>query len=122
MRALFRLLALLLNGALGVTFVLVTLDGDETIMRRTVCGLIAMLFVSVAAFLAWVLLARLPVWGPRAMRYLCTSLPVAWLLGSFDHGILSGLEMMSVLLISLLAWGSWLAFFKKSSSFEVPVS
>jgi hypothetical protein len=44
------------------------------------------------------------------MRYLCLFLPLLWLLGSLDHGILSGQEILSVVVVAALAWGTWRTF------------
>lgn len=111
-RNLFRLLALLVNGAIGVVYIkVVFFQGNKPCIP---CGLFAICFLAMAVLLLLALLGRLPAWGPRAMRYLCIGLPAVWLLGSFDHGILSSQELLLSLVIALLAWGSWKAFQEKA--------
>lgn len=83
---------------------------DVAPWNRVVAALVAVLF---AALCAMLLFARLRTASSRAaftMRVLCSAVPVLWLAGSFDHGMVSGLELVSVVLAALYAWANWKAF------------
>lgn len=110
MRTVGWLVALLLNCAVVVAFAPSVFEVDAPAKARAISAGATLVFLSIAVLLALARLARLPSWGSQAMLYLCISVPVLWLLGSLDHGILSGQEVLSVLLISLFAWGTWRAF------------
>lgn len=110
MRTLGWLVALLLNGVVVAAFASSAFEPGAPAKARAIGAAVAFLFLAIAALLLLARLSRLPAWGSRAMGGLCCSLPVLWLLGSLDHGILSGHEVLSVLFVSLFAWGTWRAF------------
>lgn len=110
MRTLAWLVAILLNVAAAVAFAAPAFDEGVTAMERLGLVALATLFLAITTLLVLARFSRLPRWGDRATRYLCASLPVLWLVGSLDGGVLSGQEAWSVLLISLFAWGTWRAF------------
>ncbi len=110
MRTAFWLVGLLLHVGLMSALVFAAFDQEMSIKELAVCLSLALLFLAFALLLVLQKLHRLPLWGSRAMKYLCFGLPVLWLLGSLDHGIVSGLEIGSIVAVSLLAWGTWRAF------------
>jgi hypothetical protein len=110
MRTVGWLVALLLNCAVVAAFAPSVFEVEAPAKARAIGAGVTLVFLSIAVLLALARLARLPSWGPQVMLCLCISLPVLWLLGSLDHGILSGQEFLSVLFISLFAWGTWRAF------------
>ena len=52
----------------------------------------------------------------KAARFLCCLLPIAWLVGSLDHGIVSGLEIMSVIVVGAIGALNWAALPMASAS------
>ena len=110
MRTTGWLIALVLNCAVIAICAPAIFEVGAPAQGRIVGGGIAALFLAVAYLLVAARFSRLPSWGPQVMRYLCASIPVVWVIGSLDHGILSGLELLSVVFISLFAWGTWRAF------------
>lgn len=110
MRTVGWLVALLLNCALVSAFAPSLFQSSAPIEARAVCAVMVLFGLAIASLLVLARLARLPSWGGQAMRYLCVLLPVLWLVGSFDRGILSGQELLSVALVSIFAWGTWRAF------------
>jgi hypothetical protein len=110
MRTLGWLTALLLNGAPVFAFVPTIFEDGAPAQARALGAIVVVLGLAIVGLLLSARLARLPSWGALAMRYLCTSLPVLWLLGSLDHGILSGQELLSIVLVWVFAWGTWRAF------------
>lgn len=110
MRTLGWLVALILNAALGLLPVALVLESELPPGDRLAAGLAAALVFGVVLFLVLARVGRLPSWGVPSMRWLCLSYAILWLLGSLDNGILSGQELWSLVLVSLLAWGTWKAF------------
>src|SRR5262245_13656034 len=110
MRTLGWIVAILVNGALAVAFLPGVTAPDVPIMTRLLTVLVVTGLATAVLFLLMARLRHVPSWLPRAMRYLCLSFPILWLVGSLDHGIVSGLELLSVVAIALLAWGTWHVF------------
>jgi hypothetical protein len=110
-RTIAWLAAVLLNGAAAalISAYLTTGTGIPTTVR--IFGALGMvMFLSMVALLVLARVGRLPQWGSKAMAAFCSGIPTLWLLGSLDYGRLSGLELMSVIIIALCAWGTWWAF------------
>ena len=110
MRTLGWLVAILINGTLAIGFVPGVTAPDASITTRLLTVLVVAGLATSVLFLLMARLRRVPLWLPRAMRYLCFSFPFLWLVGSLDHGIVSGLELLSVVAIALIAWGTWHVF------------
>ncbi len=110
MRTVGWLIALILNCSVIAVFSTSFFEIGAPAQERLLGGGIATLFLAVAVLLVLARFSRLPSWGPQVMRYLCASIPVLWAISSLDHGILSGLEFLSVVLIALFAWGTWRVF------------
>jgi hypothetical protein len=110
MRTIGWLVAVLLNCTLVLAFAPAIFEGDAPAEARAVGAVVVLLGLAIVGLLLLARLARLPSWGSQAMRYLCISFPVLWLLGSLDHGILSGQELVSIAFICVFAWGTWRAF------------
>jgi hypothetical protein len=110
MRTLGWFTALLLNGVVVFAALMLAVDSASPATVRTVACIVAALALSAVALLVLARLTRLPRWGSTAMRYVCLSFPVLWLLGSLDHGILSGQELLSVIVVAVFAWGTWRVF------------
>ena len=110
MRTIAWIVALLLNGtAAALISPCLTGTGIPTTVR--IFGALGMgMFLSVIALLVLARVGRLPQWGSKAMATFCAGIPTLWLLGSLDYGSLSGLELLSVIIIALCAWGTWQAF------------
>ena len=110
MRTLGWLVAVILNVGLCLLPAALIFEPDVPLVGRFVAGLTAVGISAAVSLLVLSRLHRVPEWGISAMRWLCLSYAVLWVLGSLDHGIISGQELLSVLLVSLFAWGTWKAF------------
>ena len=104
MRTLGWLIALLVNFGVIAAFVPSMFDGD------IVGFAVSALFAAIGALLVAARVKHLPSWGYTAMKLLCWAVPVFWLAGSLDYGMISGQEFYSLIFAVLLGWGSWRAF------------
>src|SRR5882672_1894965 len=100
MRSVAWAIAVLLNVALAAAFAPAPFEAATPPSVRTFSVITVALLVAIVVLLALVRFKRLPKWGSRAMRLLCVVLPAIWLLGSLDSGIVSGQELLSLVLIS----------------------
>lgn len=110
MKTLVWLLALILNLVVATAFVPSVFEGGIPAQSRAIGAVIGLLFLAVCGFLIAARIHRLPVWGRSGMKLLCSAIPLSWLLGSLDHGMISGLEFLSLIFVAFLGWGSWRAF------------
>lgn len=110
MRTIVWFLALVINAAVAALFAPVVLNVHVLLVSRLAIAGVVSVLLAICALLVAVRLRRAPQWGSQTMRWLCAAGPMLWLLGSLDTGRVSGLELWSVLLMTLLAWGSWNAF------------
>lgn len=106
MRTLGWLCAVLLNAALACGAILFAVEPEQAVTARAFASAAVIAFLAVVVFLLLARLRHLPHWAPNAMRLICASVPVVFFLGSLDLGIVSGLEIYSILLASLFAWGN----------------
>lgn len=103
MRTLGWLIALLVN--CGVVFAF-----SPSMFEGEIIGfVVSALFTAICALLILARVQHLPSWGHAAMKLLCLAVPVLWLAGSLDYGMISGLEFYSLIFAVLLGWGSWRA-------------
>ena len=110
MKTLIWLLALFINLVVAMAFVPSVFEGDIPAQSRVVGAVIGLLFLAICGFLVAGRIHRLPVWGRSGMKLLCSAIPISWLLGSLDHGMVSGLEFLSLVFAVFLGLGSWRAF------------
>lgn len=110
MKTLIWLLALIINLMGAMAFVPSVFEGDVPALSRAIGAVIGLLFFTICGFLLAGRIHRLPVWGHSGMKLLCLAIPIFWLLGSLDHGMISGLEFLSLIIAAFLGWGSWRAF------------
>ena len=110
MKIVLWLLALLINLGVAMAFVPAVFESGIPAHSRALGAVIGSLFLAVCCFLVAGRIDRLPVWGRSGMKVLCSAIPLSWLLGSLDHGMISGLEFLSLIFAVFLGWGSWRAF------------
>jgi hypothetical protein len=110
MRTLGWLVALVLNAAVAVVFAPSVADTNAPASARTIGALVVLLFAAIVGVLLAARMGHLPSWGGRAMRVLVLCVPAAWFLGSLDRGIVSSQEVLSIVVVSVLAYGTWRAF------------
>ena len=104
MRTLGWLIALFVNCAVIAAFSPSVLEGDYVAFS------VSALFASIGALLVLVRVKCLPTWGCAAMKLLCWAVPILTFIASLDSGVISGLEVYSLIFAGLLGWGSWRAF------------
>jgi len=104
MRTLGWLIALLVNFGVIAAFAPRMFYGD------VVGFVVSTLFAAICALLVVARVQHLPSWAHTAMKLLCWAVPVLWLAGSLDKGMISGQEMYSIIFAVFLGWGSWRAF------------
>ena len=104
MRTLGWLIALLVNFGVISAFAPGMFQGEFFSFIASV------LFAAVCALLVVARVQRLPSWGHTVMKLLCWAVPFLALAGSLDYGMVSGLEVYSLIFAVLLGWGSWRAF------------
>jgi len=110
MRNLYWASSLALNLAVVAAFAPSVFASDVPPGVRVVGAMVSLLFAALCSILV---AARFRVMSSRVamlMKALCCAIPVLWLAGSFDHGRISGLEVVSVLLAALYAWATWRVF------------
>ncbi|MBI5790581.1 MAG: hypothetical protein HZA63_03805 [Rhodocyclales bacterium] len=110
MKTLVWSLVLLINLAVAIAFTPSVFEGDIPAQSRAIGIVIGLLFLAICGFLIAARICRLPPWGRLGMKLLCSAIPLSWLLGSLDHGMISGLEFLSLIFAASLGWGSWRAF------------
>nr|WP_321466776.1 hypothetical protein [uncultured Desulfobulbus sp.] len=110
MKTFIWLLALSINLVGAMAFVPSVFEGDIPAQSRAISAVIGLLFFAICGFLVAGRIHRLPVWGRSGMKLLCSAIPISWLLGALDHGMISGLEFLSFILAAFIGWCSWRAF------------
>jgi hypothetical protein len=110
MKTLVWSLVLLINFAVAWAFVPSVFEGDIPAQSRAIGIAIGLLFIAICGLLIAARIYRLPSWGRLGMKLLCSAVPLSWLLGSLDHGMISGLEFLSLIFAAFLGWASWRAF------------
>ena len=110
MKSLGWLCALLANGFIAFGFGSFGLEPGVPFAVRAMGAAVSVLFLCVVFFLVLARINKLPRYGTKLMAGLCVAIPVLWVASSLDYGILSGQEIVSGALISLLSLGSWHAF------------
>jgi hypothetical protein len=110
MRYFFTAVMLLCNLAIFATFGQVIFERGLSFLILAFSVLISGLFACTSVCLIIAILNKNNKNIKIIMRLLCLSIPITWGLGSLDYGILSGLELWSVLLITIFSWGTWRAF------------
>jgi hypothetical protein len=116
MRAFLWTIVLVANVAVTAIAGVLALASEAPPIARLVAVVLGVLAGGASVLLVLARSARLPVWAPSAMRVLCIAFPLLWLLGSLDHGILSGQELLSLVLVSALYWGTWRVFRQSSAA------
>lgn len=110
MKTLGWLIVLLLNLGVATAFAPLVFEGDAPVQSRAVGTVVALLFFSISGLLITARFDRSPSWARSAMKLLCWAVPVLWLLGSLDYGMVSGHEFLSLFFAAAIAWASWRAF------------
>jgi hypothetical protein len=104
MRTFGWLVLLLVNCSVIAAFVPSMFYGD------IVGFVVSALFSAICVLLVVARVQRLPSWGYTAMKFLCWAVPFLWVAGALDHGMISGLEFLSLIFVVLLAWSTWRVF------------
>ena len=110
MKNLVLLFALLLNGSVLVMAGFAAAEPELDAAPRITAGLVTF---ALAASLVLLLLARvrrLPEHGSRLMASLCLAVPLLWLVGSMDRGIISGQEWAFLVVVCATAAETWFVF------------
>ena len=110
MKTLGWLVALVGNFLISLAFIQPLLDAEAPLKVRAISAAIALVSFTATTLLILAKASRIPTHGLKIMRYLCFSIPVLWLLGSLDYGIISGQEFLSSFFVALISWGTWHAF------------
>ena len=103
MKNLVLLFALLLNRSVLVMAGFAAAEPELDAAQRITVGLV---IFALAASLVLLLLARvrrLPEHGSRLMASLCLAVPLLWLVGSMDRGIISGQEWAFLVVVCAIA-------------------
>jgi hypothetical protein len=108
MRTLCWLIVLLFNLAIFATFAQSALKMHFP--NIVIYLLFSLLFLAISCLLITARFHRVPFWGHRGMKLLCWAVPILWSLGCLDHGIISGLEFLTIIIVALPCWFSWRAF------------
>jgi hypothetical protein len=116
LRTIAWLIAVFVNASVAAAFAFSALEIGTEPKDRIIGLAVAALFTAVVTLLVSARVEAMPSWGPGAMRCLCLCIPFFWLLASLDYGIVSGKEVLSFLLVSLLAWGTWHVFKRTAHS------
>jgi hypothetical protein len=116
MRTLGWLCALLLNAALACVAILYVFEPEPSVSERAFAGAAATVLAFIVILLLLARFGSLPRWAPNAMRLVCAGVPLVFILGSLDLGIISGLEIISIVFASAFAWGTWYAFSRYSKT------
>lgn len=110
MRNLYWASSLVLNLAVVAAFAPSIFASDVQPGVRVVGAMVALPFAAICAILVAARLRGVSSRVVMLMKALCCAIPVLWLAGSFDHGRISGLELVSVLFAALYAWATWRVF------------
>jgi hypothetical protein len=103
-------LVLLGNLAVALAFASLVFKGDIT-SESSIMGIIfGLLFFAICGMLIAARINCVPPWGRLGMKLLCSAVPLSWLLGSLDSGMISGLELISLIFPAFFGWASWRAF------------
>jgi hypothetical protein len=113
MRNAIWLIAVMLNSLIAVAFTLSLAhpSTQSTPISWLICGPVIVL--SSATAVLFLVLARFKQhqhWHSAAMRCVCASLPVLWLFGSLDYGMVTVQEIIVSCIVALISLGTWRAF------------
>jgi len=107
----FALILVLLTNAPFLALASVAAAGGELeVAPRIIAGLLALALVAAIGLLLLARLRRLPAKGSRVMGALCLAVPVLWLVGSLDRGIVSGQESAFLFVVCVVTGGTWHVF------------
>jgi hypothetical protein len=115
MRTLGWLCALLVNATLACGAILYVFEPEPSVRERAFAGATGSVLLFIVILLLLARFGPLPRWAPKAMSLVCVAIPIVFILGSLDLGIISGLEIISIVFASAFAWGTWFAFSLYSS-------
>ncbi|MBA3772012.1 MAG: hypothetical protein H0X13_05865 [Ramlibacter sp.] len=110
MKNLGLLLAVLLNGPFLILACIAAADRELEAAPRITAGLVTLALAAALVLLLLVRVRRLPANGSRLMAYLCLAVPLLWLAGSMDRGIISGQEWAFLIVVCLVTVGTWYVF------------
>lgn len=110
MKTIFWAVVLLMNFAAIAAFGTALLDSRVPATAQIISVAFVAVFLTKSSLLVAARLNRTPSWAKTVMKVLCCGVPLLWLAGSFDHGMVSGLEVISVLFVALFGLASWRAF------------
>lgn len=117
MKNLVLLFALLINGPFLVMAGFAAAESELDAAPRITAGLVTLALATSLVLLLLARVRRLPSHGSRLMACLCLAVPLLWLVGSMDSGIISGQEWAFLVVVCVIAAGTWFAF----KSFHKPV-
>jgi hypothetical protein len=104
------LLALLLNTGLLVVAAMAASSDSVSVSGRALAAAAALALAGSVVLLSLARARKLPAWGPSVMGFSCLAAPVFWLLGSADAGTISNQELVFLVVVSLVGWGTWRVF------------
>ena len=110
MKNLVLLFALLLNGLVLVMAGFATAEPELDAAPRITAGLVTFALAVSLVLLLLARVRRLPEHGSRLMASLCLAVPLLWLVGSMDRGIISGQEWAFLVVVCATAAETWFVF------------
>ena len=110
MKNLVLLFALLLNGLVLVMAGFATAEPELDAAPRITAGLVTFALAVSLVLLLLARVRRLPEHGSRLMASLCLAVPLLWLVGSMDRGIISGQEWAFLVVVCAIAAETWFVF------------
>jgi len=110
MKTLALILVLLTNVSFLVLASVAAAEGELEAAPRLTAGLVALALSAALGLLLLARLRRLPAKGSRVMGGLCLAVPVLWLVGSMDRGIVSGQEWAFLFVVCVVTGGTWHVF------------
>jgi len=109
MKTIIWLLAPLIDGAAVVLYASsLSIDQPPSLLLWSISLMI--LFLSLGCLVVASRFVGLRARYHESAKLLCASLPVIMFIGSLDLGIISGLEIVSIIFSALLGWLNWRAF------------
>ena len=94
------------NAAFLFLAAVAAVTADVPLVGRVIGGAVAVSLLAGVTLLLAGRFGKLPVRGYLVMRCVCLAVPLLWLFGSMDHGIISGQEWAFILFACVLMWGT----------------
>jgi len=110
LRNLVWVFGVLTNSALAFALAALCFEPEIPIYGKAIAGVVGVWCLTIFAALIASRFVALPQWIKPTLAVWCIAVPVAFLLGSFDQRILSGLEIGASLVLAAYSWLTWRAY------------